>query len=489
MADVTMAKVADSNNISSYSLKNSSKSNTKEDYFDSYLKSYSSSGSDKDTNVSSGNSSDSDVRVKNDADDENGSDKSNSNKNVSNENVSKSNNDDKKVDSEAETKVDSDKCDDENTVQEIDVSSLLSMLLGCCKDGSIDITKLKSELQKLNIPESSQKVIIDFASKIQDSLKGKSADEFVKLLISNVNKQSASNAHDELVNNIIDVLKSKLNEAKGNEKVETDKNASISSSELDGKISKTIVDTKAAQNGSPKNVLNSAVQDGKDSSVKNDLQDSIKGYNQNTFSENNENFEQDSKNTDTDSKSTDQFLEKLISKDKTDDKFSKVSAFMNQFSNVSTNVQTIKGEVQVINKNSFAADIVKSVQYMQNNNIKELTVKINPKELGEVVIRLSMENNIMKASISAKNKETYALLQSSLGDINNSLDNQNIKIQAFSVNIYDDTTYFGGKGNNQNRHNSEEQQSGNSSNKENTAEIKNESSSVEVDEGKVNMLA
>lgn len=483
MSEINVTKMADLKSTKSYNLKNSSKSDTKSDFFDSFLKNCSNSSNVKKVSVNSSNSNNLDSN-----DDESYSDKSISSESASNKRVSKSDNDDKSV--ESKSKLDTDKSDDENGTQEIDVKSLLSMLLSCCKDGSIDFTKLKSELQKLNIPENFQNVIIDFASKIQDSLKGTSANEFVKLLLSNVDKQSTLKGHDELINNIIDALKSKLNEAGINVDTKNDKNSSISNSTLASKINKTAESLESEQNSLSKasnDTLNASLQDDEGKSMKDGLQDSIKGYNQSTLSENNKDSKQ---NTDTGSgsESADKFLEKLLPKDKDDNKISRVSTFMNQISNVNSSVQAVKGEVQVINKNTFAADIIKSVQYMQANDIKELTVKINPKELGEVVIRLSMENNIMKASISAQNKETYALLQSSLGDMNNSLNDQNIKIQAFSVNIYDDTTYFGGQGSSENKHNNNGENENKDNNRENTTEVKSESNGVKVDDGKVNIL-
>lgn len=485
MSEINVTKVAELKSTKGYNLNDSSKSDTNIDSFDSYLKNFFSSNA-KTTSVNSSNSSNfnSNDKIENDSsDDENYSSKSDSDTFISSENassksVSKSDNDDKNV--ESKSKLDTDKSDDENGTEDIDVKSLLSMLLNCFKDGSFDFTKLKSELQKLNIPENFQNVIIDFASKIQDSLKGKNANEFAKLLLSNADKQSTLNEHDELINNIMDALKSKLNEAGIN--LDT-KNSSIYNSTLASKINKT-----AASFGSEQNSLSKTGNSTSSVSAQDDEGSSIKVYNQSTLSGSNEDSKQDSQNADTSSESADKFLEKLLPQDKDDNKISRVSTFMNQISNVNTNVQAVNGEVQVINKNTFAADIIKSVQYMQTNDIKELTVKINPKELGEVVIRLSMENNIMKASISAQNKETYALLQSSLGDINNSLNNQNIKIQAFSVNIYDDTTYFGGQGSSENNHNNNEENQNKDNNRGNTTEVKNESNGIKVDGGKVNIL-
>ncbi|MFR2300836.1 MAG: flagellar hook-length control protein FliK, partial [Clostridium paraputrificum] len=97
---------------------------------------------------------------------------------------------------------------------------------------------------------------------------------------------------------------------------------------------------------------------------------------------------------------------------------------------------------KVINRANMVEDIVKSVKYMNSNNIKELVVRINPKDLGEVAIRVIQEDGIMKANLKASSKETYSILSQNLGDIKRYLGEQNIKIQQVDISLYEDTTYF-----------------------------------------------
>lgn len=109
------------------------------------------------------------------------------------------------------------------------------------------------------------------------------------------------------------------------------------------------------------------------------------------------------------------------------------------------NTSTEQVNVPVVNRSTFNADIIKAVKYMDVNNLKELTVNINPKELGALTIRVTMEAGIMRANISASNKETQSLLNSNLAELKNSLINTDLKVQEVSINIYnDDTTYFSG---------------------------------------------
>ena len=100
-------------------------------------------------------------------------------------------------------------------------------------------------------------------------------------------------------------------------------------------------------------------------------------------------------------------------------------------------------EAQVVNKATVTQDVIKNVKYMVNNNVKELTVRMNPKDLGEIAIKIVQEDGIMKASIKASSKDTLSLLSQNLNDIKKYLGEQNIKIQEVNIGLYnDDTTFF-----------------------------------------------
>jgi flagellar hook-length control protein FliK len=103
-----------------------------------------------------------------------------------------------------------------------------------------------------------------------------------------------------------------------------------------------------------------------------------------------------------------------------------------------------------INKDNFNADFIKAIKFMDINNIKELSVKVIPKDLGEIVIRLSLDNGVMKANITAANKETYTILNAQLPAISNQLADQNMNIQSFNLSLSNgDNFLFSGNGNDQ----------------------------------------
>ena len=154
------------------------------------------------------------------------------------------------------------------------------------------------------------------------------------------------------------------------------------------------------------------------------------------------------------------------------------------------NISPISKEIN-INSATFTKDVVKNIKYMEMNDIKELTLKIKPKELGEVIIKLSMEGNIMRAKIMATHKDTYNLLNSNLSQIKESLISQEFKVQDISVNIYfsDATTYgeFQGKDGNQREY---RQGNGFNSDDMNLDDMKEESLEEDIyKDNNINMLA
>lgn len=125
-------------------------------------------------------------------------------------------------------------------------------------------------------------------------------------------------------------------------------------------------------------------------------------------------------------------------------KVNRLTSFTNTFNNVS-NVQTEKA-VPAVSQGTFTEDVIKSVKYMEVNNLKELVVKMNPKDLGEISIKVVQEEGILKATIKASSKETYSMLSQNLQVLQKELGSQEIKIQSIDISLNEDTTYFKGQG-------------------------------------------
>lgn len=167
-------------------------------------------------------------------------------------------------------------------------------------------------------------------------------------------------------------------------------------------------------------------QDNKESSLGNE-------GNKNTTSENTKDTKED------------KFLNSLID-DKKDSSLDKINLFASRTQIIQNqSVDTVRG--LTINKATFADDLIKDVKFMSTNALKELTVKVNPGNLGEITIKLIQEDGVMKANLKANSKETTALLSQNLADIKKQLGEQNIKISDVNIELYqDDTTFFSEQG-------------------------------------------
>ncbi len=77
--------------------------------------------------------------------------------------------------------------------------------------------------------------------------------------------------------------------------------------------------------------------------------------------------------------------------------------FAGTFNNVNA-LDGLKEAAKLVKAEHLAEDIIQSVKYMETNNIKELTVKINPRNLGELSIKVIQEDGVLKAQIKATTK-------------------------------------------------------------------------------------
>ncbi|MEG0133729.1 MAG: flagellar hook-length control protein FliK [Clostridium sp.] len=139
-----------------------------------------------------------------------------------------------------------------------------------------------------------------------------------------------------------------------------------------------------------------------------------------------------------------QILSKVINGNEKESKVTRVADFMAVFENNILDIEGVSNEKPLaMSKSNLNNDVIKALAYMDKNGIKDLTVKIYPKELGEVSISVSMEQGTLKAMIKATSKEAVDMLALGLKDINEKIGSTDIKIQSVDIGLYeDDTTYF-----------------------------------------------
>ncbi|CEN26706.1 flagellar hook-length control protein FliK [Paraclostridium sordellii] len=122
-------------------------------------------------------------------------------------------------------------------------------------------------------------------------------------------------------------------------------------------------------------------------------------------------------------------LENIL--DKNANVFSQVSnkTFI-QESNANENVPTV-----TIRANQMADDFIKMVKYLKNNNIEEIKVNINPKELGDMTIKLMKDSEATKVFINVSKEDTFHMLSKNIGDINKHLFDLGIKSKDVVVTM------------------------------------------------------
>ena len=164
-----------------------------------------------------------------------------------------------------------------------------------------------------------------------------------------------------------------------------------------------------------------------------------KGYSQDQSSNESENNEMFSGKKETSKE--DKFLNSLLDDNKDNSVDNKINLFASRTQNVQGQNTVVRG--LAVNKATFTQDLIQDIKYMSTNNLKELTVKVNPGNLGEITIKLIQEDGLMKANLKANSKETTALLSQNLAEIKKELGDQSIKISEVNIDLYnEDTTFF-----------------------------------------------
>lgn len=88
-----------------------------------------------------------------------------------------------------------------------------------------------------------------------------------------------------------------------------------------------------------------------------------------------------------------------------------------------------------IRESNIGDDFIKMVKYLKNNNIEEIKVNINPKELGDMTIKLLKDSEATKVFIHVGKEETFNMLNKNLHDINKHLTDLGIKAKDIVVEM------------------------------------------------------
>ncbi|MEN8076955.1 flagellar hook-length control protein FliK [Clostridioides difficile] len=95
-------------------------------------------------------------------------------------------------------------------------------------------------------------------------------------------------------------------------------------------------------------------------------------------------------------------------------------------------------QVSDIRSTYVIEDIVQAVEYLNNNNIEELSVKMNPKDLGEINIKLIKTKSEEKCIITLAKEESFNLVKENINEIKTHLSSLEINVKEISVEIRSD---------------------------------------------------
>lgn len=337
---------------------------------------------------------------------------------------------------------------------------------------SEDTSKIDELKEKLNELEENSKsedkdniedilnqllILLDKFGIKDDKLEGlneKLGSENLKNILQGINEENkASNNLNSIMEKLMELMKNDSVK----ETLDTDSLKSIDKilSNLSSKLADDNTEAGKTIKGNLKNLMSEISNILEDKQKQNGkiltLEDMLKNKNYSQDSKENSLGNESNKNTSSEapkSKETskeDKFLNSLIDDNK-DSSSNKINLFASrtQF-NQNQSVDTVRG--LTINKATFSDDLIKDVKFMSTNAVKELTVKINPGDIGEITIKLIQEDGVMKANLKANSKEATALLAQNLADIKKQLNEQNIKIADVNVELYqEDTTFFKDQG-------------------------------------------
>lgn len=112
-------------------------------------------------------------------------------------------------------------------------------------------------------------------------------------------------------------------------------------------------------------------------------------------------------------------------------------SLLNRIAFSSNNItETTKEVAPVVVRNEYlGSDVLKVVKYISNNRIEELNVKITPRELGEVNIKLLKAEDNNELIITLTNKKAYELIKENVADIEKHLASLDIKIKEVVVQV------------------------------------------------------
>lgn len=118
-------------------------------------------------------------------------------------------------------------------------------------------------------------------------------------------------------------------------------------------------------------------------------------------------------------------------------------------SNVNNNISTATNKednnqiiARNINQDFLAEDVVTNIKYLKENGLEEIKIKLTPKELGDMTIKLVKTLEETKVHIIISKDDVFDLVNKNLGDISKHLKELNINVKEVSVDVQTNNEKF-----------------------------------------------
>ena len=130
-----------------------------------------------------------------------------------------------------------------------------------------------------------------------------------------------------------------------------------------------------------------------------------------------------------------EYLENIVSAD--DNSYINSFVGINEFNTVYRNSTSndIPQPVTEIRQEFITEYIIKSVKYMKNSDLEELNVKLNPRNLGEISIKLSKNKEHSNLLITVDDNNILDLVNKNIEDIKKHLNDTDINIKDIVINV------------------------------------------------------
>ncbi|MDI7818304.1 flagellar hook-length control protein FliK [Clostridioides difficile] len=321
------------------------------------------------------------------------------------------------------------------------------------------------------------------------------------------------NAYEKDYSKINEILQQLINLLKNNDKKDKDINSMLNDIEKLNVSDEFKQELKLNKNMLNK-IVNQNAELNKDNTNKSDDVQNLDIMKLRELLDNNTNgdFEVISKTTEEDTKSVDLYnfnsnrMDKLNSNKQRDESSDILEKLAGANGNKSGNFSQVINKSMDINKtkndnvnlkhieSNVMDDSIKAIKHMKTNDIQELTIKLRPKELGDMNIQLLKDSESMKAVVTVFNKDVFDSINKNITDLKQHLELTNVNIKDVSVQMHSDnrntSDTFDKAFEQQNRQNNQENMNKQgTNNKHNNVVIEDDIKENIIDDDRVDLLA